>query len=148
MLAYQVAERDQQIPPVCGRKVTPGRILERFPGGGDCCVDISCTSSVDRGDFGFVTARGLMMRPETGTRESYVGLMELMVLPSLLFTHSLLMKRPVGWVYFVPLGAVSSRWRSDMVGWVLNRLYNLGWMAVGGVQKACFCRELLMKTRE
>lgn len=52
--------------------------------------------------------------------------MELIFLPSLLFTHSLLMKRPVGWVYFVPLGAVSSMWRSDMVLEVLNRLCDLG----------------------
>jgi hypothetical protein len=64
--------------------------------------------------------------------------MELMVLPSLLFTHSLLMKRPLGWVYFVPLGAVNSSWRSDMAAWVLNRLCNLGRMALGGVQKAGF----------
>jgi hypothetical protein len=31
------------------------------------------------------------------------------------FTHSLLMNRPVGWVYLTPLGAVSSTDRSDMV---------------------------------
>jgi hypothetical protein len=45
---------------------------------------------------------------------AYVGLMEVIFLPSLLFTHSLLMKRPVGCVYFLPLGAVSSIERSDI----------------------------------
>ena len=41
--------------------------------------------------------------------------MDVIFLPSLLFTHSLLMKRPVGWVYFLPLGAVSSTERSDIL---------------------------------
>lgn len=50
---------------------------------------------------------------------AYVGLMETIFLPSLLFTHSLLMKRPVGWVYFLPLGAVSSIERSDILAEVL-----------------------------
>lgn len=45
---------------------------------------------------------------------AYVGLMEVIFLPSLLFTHSLLINRPVGWVYFLPLGAVSSTERSDI----------------------------------
>jgi hypothetical protein len=45
---------------------------------------------------------------------AYVGLIEVIFLPSLLFTHSLLMKRPVGWMYFLPLGAVSSMERSDI----------------------------------
>jgi hypothetical protein len=40
--------------------------------------------------------------------------MEVIFLPSLLFTHSLLMNRPVGCVYFLPLGAVSSIERSDI----------------------------------
>jgi len=54
---------------------------------------------------------------------AYVGLMETIFLPSLLFTHSLLMKRPVGWVYFLPLGAVSSTVRSDILtGVLLNDL--------------------------
>jgi hypothetical protein len=41
--------------------------------------------------------------------------MEVNFWPLLLFTHSLLMKRPVGWVYFLPLGAVSSIERSDIL---------------------------------
>ena len=45
----------------------------------------------------------------------YVGLMEVIFLPSLLFTNSLLMNRPIGWVYFLPLGAVRSRKRSDIL---------------------------------
>jgi hypothetical protein len=45
---------------------------------------------------------------------AYVGLIEVIFLPSLLFTHSLLMKRPIGWMYFLPLGAVSSMERSDI----------------------------------
>ena len=50
-------------------------------------------------------------------------MMETIFLPSLLFTHSLLMKRPVGWVYFLPLGAVSSTVRSDILtGVLLNDL--------------------------
>ena len=54
---------------------------------------------------------------------AYVGLMETIFLPSLLFTHSLLMKRPVGWVYYLPLGAVSSTVRSDILtGVLLNDL--------------------------
>jgi len=40
--------------------------------------------------------------------------MDVIILPSLLLTHSLLMKRPVGWVYLLPLGAVSSIQRSDI----------------------------------
>ena len=47
--------------------------------------------------------------------KAYVGLIEVIFLPSLLLTHSLLMKRPVGWVYFLPLGAVSSIERSDIL---------------------------------
>lgn len=42
-------------------------------------------------------------------------------LPLLLLTHSLLIKRPVGWMYFLPLGAVSSIWRSDIVVDVMAR---------------------------
>lgn len=45
---------------------------------------------------------------------TYVGLIEVIFFPSLLFTHSLLMNRPVGWIYFLPLGAVSSMERSDI----------------------------------
>jgi hypothetical protein len=37
------------------------------------------------------------------------------ILPPLPSTNSLLMKRPVGWVYFKPLGAVSSTERPDIV---------------------------------
>ena len=45
---------------------------------------------------------------------AYVGLIESIFFPSLLFTHSLLINRPVGWLYFLPLGAVSSMERSDI----------------------------------
>lgn len=41
--------------------------------------------------------------------------MEVIFLPLQLLIHSLLIKRPVGWVYFLPLGAISSTWRSDIV---------------------------------
>jgi hypothetical protein len=43
-----------------------------------------------------------------------VGLIDVIFFPSLLFTHSLLIKRPVGWEYFLPFGAVSSMERSDI----------------------------------
>lgn len=36
-------------------------------------------------------------------------------MPPLPLTNSWLMKRPVGWVYFKPLGAVISTERSDIV---------------------------------
>jgi hypothetical protein len=54
------------------------------------------------------------MLGKLGAWSAYVGLIEVIFFPSLLFTHSLLMKRPVGWVYFLPLGAVSSMERSDI----------------------------------
>ena len=41
--------------------------------------------------------------------------MEVILLPLDEATHSLFMKRPVGWVYFKPLGAVSWIVRSDIV---------------------------------
>ena len=44
-----------------------------------------------------------------------MGLIEVIFLPSLLFTNSLLMNRPIGWEYFLPLGAVRSRKRSDIL---------------------------------
>lgn len=53
-----------------------------------------------------------------------MGLMEVIFLPSLLFTHSLLMKRPVGCEYFLPLGAVSSTDRSAILLDTLNDLLN------------------------
>jgi hypothetical protein len=50
-----------------------------------------------------------------GTCEStHAGSIEVIV-PPLPLTNSLLMKRPVGWVYFKPLGAVISTERSDIV---------------------------------
>jgi hypothetical protein len=57
-----------------------------------------------------------------GGWEAYVGLIEIIFLSSLLLTHSLLIKSPVGWVYFRPLGAVSSSDRSDILFDVLNSL--------------------------
>ena len=39
----------------------------------------------------------------------------MIVSPLLDLTHSLLMNRPVGWVYFVPFGAVSSTCRSAIL---------------------------------
>ncbi len=53
---------------------------------------------------------------------AYVGLIEVIFFSSLLFTHSLLMKRPVGCVYFLPFGAVSSIERSDIFLVELNGL--------------------------
>jgi len=46
--------------------------------------------------------------------ETYVGLVLTIFPPSEDLTHSLLMNRPVGWVYFRPLGAISSTERSDI----------------------------------
>jgi len=46
--------------------------------------------------------------------ETYVGLVLTIFPPSEDSTHSLLMNRPVGWVYFRPLGAVSSTERFDI----------------------------------
>ena len=57
---------------------------------------------------------------------TYVGFMLVIFSPDFAATHSLLMKRPVGWVYLRPLGAVSSTARSDMLrvevvnGWNLS----------------------------
>jgi hypothetical protein len=50
----------------------------------------------------------------------------------LLFTHSLLIKRPVGWVYFLPLGAVSSIERSDILMVVVAKVLKDGlWNVLG-----------------
>ena len=53
--------------------------------------------------------------------DSSVGLIEVILLPLEEGTNSLLMNRPVGCVYFNPLGAVSSTERSDMVA--TNRMF-------------------------
>jgi hypothetical protein len=55
----------------------------------------------------------------------YLGLMDEMVSPDLDATNSLLMKRPHGWAYFRPLGAVSSTKRSDMLASPLINLENV-----------------------
>ena len=57
--------------------------------------------------------------------EAYVGLIDVSFWPLLLFTHSLLMNRPVGWVYFLPLGAVSSIEKSDILADVRIDLYDI-----------------------
>lgn len=57
---------------------------------------------------------------------TYVGLIEVIFAPLLLFTHSLLIKRPVGWIYFRPLGAVSSTDKSDILYVVLLKNLRLG----------------------
>ena len=44
----------------------------------------------------------------------YAGLTVVIFSPDLASTHSLLIKRPVGWWYFRPLGAVSSTVRFAM----------------------------------
>jgi hypothetical protein len=59
---------------------------------------------------------------ERGAVSAYVGLIDVIFFPSLLFTHSLLMKRPMGCVYFLPFGAVSSMERSDIFLVELNDL--------------------------
>ncbi len=46
--------------------------------------------------------------------ETHVGLILVILFPDLDLTNLLLMKRPVGWVYLRPLGAVSSIERSDI----------------------------------
>lgn len=46
--------------------------------------------------------------------ETHVGLILVILFPDLDLTNSLLMKRPVGWAYLRPLGAVSSIERSDI----------------------------------
>lgn len=52
-------------------------------------------------------------------KTTHAGSIEVIV-PPLPLTNSLLIKRPVGWVYFKPLGAVISTERSDIVkGWEL-----------------------------
>jgi len=48
-------------------------------------------------------------------RQTNEGLILVIISPALPLTHSLLMKRPVGWTYFRPFGAVSSTVRSDIV---------------------------------
>ena len=58
------------------------------------------------------------------SKNAYVGFMLVTLSPLLDFTHSLLMKRPVGWVYLTPLGAVSSTERPDMA-WMLLKLYGI-----------------------
>lgn len=46
---------------------------------------------------------------------SYVGLMAVIFSSLDDFVHSLLMKRPMGWLYWSPLGEVSSTVRSDII---------------------------------
>lgn len=66
-----------------------------------------------------------------------MGLMVVNFCSLLLLTHSLLMKRPVGWMYFLPFGAVSSTERSDIVFEVkLNRLQRGTWSAMVGLKQA------------
>ena len=52
---------------------------------------------------------------EGGEGLLYVGSMLSIFLPALEATNSLLMKRPMGWVYLRPLGAVRVMERSDMM---------------------------------
>lgn len=56
---------------------------------------------------------------------THVGLIEVIFCPFPLFTHSLLINKPVGWVYFFPLGAVNSIERSDMLRCTAALLNNL-----------------------
>ena len=51
----------------------------------------------------------------SSTLHTHVGLMLVILSPFLDFTHSLLIHKPVGCLYFTPLGAVSSTSRSDML---------------------------------
>jgi hypothetical protein len=46
--------------------------------------------------------------------EAYLGFMVVIFSPFLDLTHSLLIKRPIGWVYLRALGAVSSMDKSDI----------------------------------
>jgi hypothetical protein len=71
-------------------------VLERFARGDYCGIDIVSAGGVDGYDFGFIAGEMLDLDELAGGHGPYVGLMEVTFLPSLLFTHSLLMKRPVG----------------------------------------------------
>lgn len=59
-----------------------------------------------------------------------MGLIDVNFWPLLLFTHSLLMKRPMGWMYFLPLGAVSSTERSDILMGELLKARQPGFLSV------------------
>ena len=47
---------------------------------------------------------------------SYVGFTEIIFSPDFDFTNSLLMNKPIGWVYLSPFGAVNSTCRSAIFG--------------------------------
>jgi hypothetical protein len=64
-------------------------------------------------------------------RAIYLGFIEVMVLPDLDLTNSLLMNRPLGCEYLRPFGAVSSTKRSDMPFLVLWYLHKGQRLALG-----------------
>lgn len=57
-----------------------------------------------------------------GRRATYVGSMLVIFSPDFDLTNSLLMKIPIGCLYFRPLGAVSSTVRSDIFVLVVLKL--------------------------
>lgn len=55
----------------------------------------------------------------------YLGLIDVIVSPDLLFTNSLLINKPLGCLYLCPFGAVNSTKRSDIAALVYEKLlYN------------------------
>ena len=121
MAVDKVGEFEHQVASVCGGKVTPRGGLEGFAGGGDGEVDVMGGGGLDGGDFGFVAGGGrlsgmLNWVKKTLERKTHVGFILVIVSPECALTNSLFMNSPVGCVYLRPLGAVSSIWRSDIVG--------------------------------
>lgn len=66
-------------------------------------------------DSSLENCQGKVGEQAEGERNIHLGLILVILAPELDFTNSLLMNKPVGKVILVPLGAVSSTWRSDMV---------------------------------
>lgn len=83
------------------------------------------TSSGSAASTEQISDSSLQTTVRTGLRadseKSYVGFTLVILFPLLDLTHSLLMKRPVGWVYLTPFGAVRSMLRPDMMRDVLDK---------------------------
>ena len=105
----EVGELAHQVPTLGAGDEAPG--LEGGACGDDGDVDVLGRGGGDDGDLGFI-AVGVLSPGCTqgqGSWKRYVGLMLVMVPPCFGFTHWLLMKMPVGCLYWVPLGAFRSR---------------------------------------
>jgi len=95
-------------------------VFECFSGSGHSVINISSRGGVNGCYGGFVAERAigqLRVQKEGGAGEGllYVGFMLSIFSPALEATNSLLMKRPMGWAYLRPLGAVRVTERSDMM---------------------------------